>query len=166
MNTLNACLTSLVISFSCLVSVASADESKTLSLICVVDESSGYNWRNKSWVHSTFKPLTYIVEKMPQTSVGCADRQARIAPSGNNLLGCYAIKEVGKKPLWSQLCEEWRSESGVVVRVDCSFGGFDSFEAQIDGPFVLTRTYGAFVELDGKRDSLVLEVGKCSEIAR
>jgi hypothetical protein len=56
-------------------------------------------------------------------------------------LGCYELKEVGEKDAPADVCKErWHKiESGyVLLEVNCL--GFANYRAEVDGPFVLTRT--------------------------
>jgi hypothetical protein len=89
------------------------------------------------------------------------------APEWGKSWGCYELKEIGQKEekvLTDGCIERWdrRNEGYVLKDVICE--GFSHYRAEIDGPFVLTRAYGIFTSGE-QRDSMVLQIGKCSSLA-
>lgn len=149
-------------------------------MLCVTDASTGFNWVSGRWVQTNFFNKQYVVSKVPpESSFGASRCGASIANRQTEPIfaedvtlayawGCYDIPEVGDEPgiAIAEPCQEqWqRSIDGSVTlsALWCTESGFSRFQLRTNGPFVLTRTYAAFAANNESRDSLVLQVGRCS----
>lgn len=152
------------------------DAQKPFSMLCVAEQGTGFNWKNDDWVQTSYKLETYIINKLDGQDRMCwfvgGERGEFSRPvvrddlgKGGYSKGCYLLKEIGKKSgtLVADRCQEsWIDKNGELVlgTIFCE-GTFFDYKAQIDGAFILTRTYGVLMR--GKqKDSVTLQIGKCS----
>ena len=126
------------------------DMQTKFSMLCVAEKGTGFNWERNDWVQSNYKPYSYIVTKVGPQGYAVIVRICRsqfhpLSTPWAKSLGCYELKEVGEKDTPANLCKErWnKTESGYVL-LDVNCLGFTNYRAEVDGPFVLTRTYGIF----------------------
>jgi hypothetical protein len=142
------------------------DQNTLFSMLCVVEESTGFNWSGTSWTTTTFKPQNYIVSKLARaTKPYCEESLWNERLKSEHVdarFGCYVLKDVGDERGIPRVCRElW--VGGALRTIDCTIGGFESYRAMLDGPFVYTRMYAPLFLKDEKRkDSVVISIGKCS----
>ena len=97
---------------------AEITDSRPFSLRCVEEKSTGFNWVNKEWVQTNFKPSSYILSKLEPTSEPCEDFQNELSPSierhtSMKTTGCYMLKQVGEKDSLGDVCREsWMEKNG------------------------------------------------------
>jgi hypothetical protein len=149
------------------------DAQRLFSLMCLTEEATGFDWENDAWVTKRFAPTNYVLTKHGTEDKDC-QWEGRFSysitppPLGGDLgesTGGYVLKPVGDKDNITNftVCKErWKKDGSVFVLQDITCLGWANIRAEPDGPFVLTRTYGAFVP---EHDSLVLQIGKCSLVS-
>ena len=157
------------------------DSAKQFTAICKADQTIGFNWENSEWVHSIYKSKTYIISKLyGQKDSRCLAYKAdEITPlvifptSGQKMgfsQGCYVFQEIGEppEPLGSVCSERWVGDSNRSTLQHVICAGQRSgvnLEFDIDGQFVHTYTESLFsLPIDGQKDSIILDIGKCSHI--
>lgn len=150
------------------------DQGKSFSMLCVAEKGTGFNWDKNDWQQANYKPYTYVISKLvgDDSESKCFTRlrgenvAALITPTGDTSgrsKGCYVLKEIGEAVTLGNVCTEFwdkRGASYLLKEVTCT-GGFEEYRARVDGPFVVTRTYAVFATVD-PRDSVILQIGKCS----
>lgn len=142
--------------------------------VCVAEESIGYNWRNGRWVRATY-PVgerflvqkldvdTYRTKPLLEQPILCFKGLTDISKSIYEDHGCYLVKEFGspKTTIYGEVCTEY-FDGKKPIKIVCK-----SMTLLPDGSFVSSPEY-ADVSQDppgGRKDSLVLSVGRCSRLA-
>ena len=141
----------------------------------VAEKGTGFVWEKNDWVQTNFQAQPYVLKLEPDNKictlfwgVGAAYFSQPITPDGaggGSSKGCYELKEVGRKNSHDvpNTCDErWSNPNGTgYVLRDVICRGFADFRAEVDGRFVLTRTYGLWNEGE-QRDAMMLLFGECS----
>lgn len=145
------------------------------TLLCEGTKATGFNWRNGSFEETRFKPARYLVTSRPEN--GCAETrgpQPVVSVMGVDWFFqrkiCLNIREFGEeyRPALSDDCTEYyvKRDGGFWNRTfDCK-GLFSNIKGEFNGHFrrFSDTTVGANPK-DDYRDSLLIEVGKCSVIS-
>jgi hypothetical protein len=156
------------------------DKNEHFNILCVEENSTGFNWGNGNWKQRNFKNNKYLAQKLkienptdtpgkkPESGV-CFDSIQYRQESKNNTYdvswGCYNIRAIGSTfyPYNSEVCREiWeKPESGTkyLLRVFCNDLYFNP-----NGWFHRASLHGATGNKpkDDYKDSLVISVGKCT----
>lgn len=147
---------------------------QALTVLCVEEGSTGFNWRNGDWVQTNYHLDQFIMKDVsedPELGKFCS-----VEPPTEDDYGivkgtrCFNQTEVGDEPspFGSSHCRVYYKPDMKTVRTVYCEGGYAEVNFQAPGEFVSTRTYSApDVEMGAadSRDSLVISVGKCSVIA-
>lgn len=158
--------------------LAFAQPALAATSLCVEEQSSGYVWRDGTWLPATYSHDSYIVKPiMPDDPLGYGCHN-RIKANGHpteadpgavfmQVYGCYTAYLVGDAPSEfdvSMCMQYWHS--GVLTVISCASEGAARYEFEPNGEFLYHRTYAVRVSrtTNAERDSLVLSVGKCSVI--
>lgn len=157
---------------------AGAERQPAKKLLCVVDQSTGFNWKDGQWMRVSFARKSYIIirrdpsvfdaacdvaaewsthEKVDWTSSkDLPDRVIRPA--------CYEISTVGEKASTStSLCQLHTLKNGGADIVECDGGNMEPFTAQAGGGFVISSVYGVFGT--APHNSVHVSIGSCSDIS-
>jgi len=152
------------------------------SILCIDDDATGYNWRNKKWVQTNFKEGSrYIVKKIEvEKYINRNDRGKNkillcndpkvwdISENGKKFTGsvdaCYEIKSMGNEANFmdSRMCSEWW-EDGKLDKISCR-DHTPQLYFQPDGSFIRFPWHTDVSKLTEKKDSLAISVGSCSII--
>ncbi len=157
------------------------DEKDFYSLICSVEESVGFNWKNSKWIFTKFYPNKYIVKKLkvekfepgnkeiPKSGLCWNEMQFNeplIFDNKKFIYGCYNVREHGTEfyPTSSKKCfEEWEKVGTKykLKKVVC-----EDFKFNPNGWF-----HSSFIHdniennpKDNYKDSIGVEYGKCSNL--
>lgn len=141
---------------------------ETYSLICTVNQSSGFNWRAGQWVPVRFKAKSYLVTR--QSTNICLSKKIealRLDDTFSWRGACINLREIGEKYFASSSasCTEFYiNRSGAwSTSISC----YDSnLVAQFnpDGWFHLASIHGdlSSTPKSDYKDSQYVEIGKCS----
>ena len=168
--------------------LAAMDESILLfpaaSILCVEEQATGFDWKNKAWSQKNFRPDTKLVIRKlePQTYKDAYTRSKsknlllcedpKVAPSTNAKKGklsgfvtaCYEIKPMGQEPdilSYGPCIENW--SEGLLQNVSCG-NHYTPTYFHPDGAYI-TYPWHADIRRDvDKKDSLLISVGSCSRI--
>lgn len=147
------------------------------SVLCIEEQSVGFNWENKQWVPKNFKGKTLMVSRIaadkyinakdkPVDIVSCVDKRADDRNLGVVTLvnACYTMVPVGKMPnfLDAQMCTEFW-EGNKLSRVTCE-NHSSKFSFEPAGGFIKHPWHMDVHLTDAKKDSLTVGVGQCSPI--
>jgi hypothetical protein len=176
------------------VSVANAeitDTNEKFTLLCKVEKSTGFNWKKGDWYQTNFKAgEMYIIKKHDKPlSIDSPDyvyesgvknsscRYGQEKDGYSNIDGCYSIKEIGEKSKPYTICREYWPKGKQLKKISCNFLGSEwdispnewfhrtTVLADLDSePQGYTDRSGVVLIPPGQKDSLVLSVGRCSEI--
>ena len=166
---------------------ASTDQANFLrfppsSILCIDDDVTGYNWRNKKWVQTNFtEGSRYIIKKIEiekyinrnyrakNKILFCNDPKVwDISENGKKFTGsveaCYEIKSMGNEANFmdSRMCSEWW-EDGKLEKISCQ-SHTPQLYFQPDGSFIRFPWHTDVSKPTEKKDSLVISVGSCSVI--
>lgn len=151
--------------------------------LCEETASTGFNWKNGTWVQVNFKPEKYIVRKVSNAEDRPKLEQyeydgCQYSKRGNDLNvdsavaqydGCYGVANVGEKPSF-EWCRETYGQVGgawVVLNITCS--GSTNFYFAPDALFYRSSLHGDVTlkpisPLLADKPSLALSHGKCTVI--
>lgn len=139
------------------------------SLLCEGEQATGFNWVNGQWVKTNYKPDRYLIIQSLENECYFGVRPDRTLKGESILFSrevCLNIREVGKefRPKQSEKCTEFYVEADGKWRRQFSCDGFiHNIEGNFEGSF--RRIAGSNLHDDvPKKDSMVLEVGRCSRI--
>jgi hypothetical protein len=157
----------------CSAVAAQISDGRSFTLLCSTEVAGGFNWVDDHWEQARYKQSAYILRKKDTAKDdNCFYGRLKSSPPGpyddlgfSSGKSCYSIGEVGEQPS-ETLCEEdWWKDEGL-HRITCSALNVQRLEVGLSSEeitFVETRTYSVFMKPEnGKRDSMVLEIGKCS----
>jgi hypothetical protein len=168
----------LLIALAAPASIAATSSSKIqpFTSLCIVEQSTGFNWKVDHWERASFKPdQKTIVRKVDITSNEAkSDREKQVRCEkefqydegfGSVLnKACYLVKEYGKKPLPydAEMCVE-AFQNGVLKEIEC-----DKFKFVPDGEFIRHSKMEDISSspAGGTKDSIFIEVGKCSQLEK
>lgn len=147
------------------------------SVLCIEEQSTGFNWENMRWVRKNFNGQTLIISRVPSEKymsekTKAAEFMLCKDKSGDNSVyekislihACYTMVQVGNKPnfLDSQMCvETWEGNS--LKRVSCE-DHMSKFAFEPAGGFIKQPWHMDVRSTETSKDSLALGVGKCSPI--
>ena len=139
------------------------------SLLCEGEQATGFNWRSKNWVKTNFKTSRYLVTNKPENECIFApviDRELQGEDKFFSRDACLNIREFGEdyNPRLSEKCTEVYVKKDKVWRRQFSCDGlFSDIWGNFNGGFRRISDSTVHDDVD-KKDSMVLEVGKCSHI--
>jgi hypothetical protein len=168
-------------------SVTAMDERMLLvptgSVLCVEEQATGFNWKNKAWSQADFKPSTkFLIRKLdpetykdPETRRNakkfflCEDpKVTELVMEEKKLSGfvnaCYEIKELGEEPnlfSYRSCIESWTK--GRLDSISCSNHSSPT-NFHPNGAYIKFPWHQNIQKDAAKKDSLVLSVGSCSRI--
>jgi hypothetical protein len=160
------------------------------SVLCVEEEATGFNWRNKAWTQTNFRPdKKFVVRKLdPETYKDAPTRRASgygsggVAfckdpdifptpydlPKNRKFSGmievCYEIKDMGSEAssVSRQSCyEDW--DEGRLTQISCNNHNPQAY-FHPDGAYIRYPWHTDIDKNADKKDSLTLSVGSCSKI--
>lgn len=153
--------------------------------LCIEEAATGFNWENGSWIHANYRPdKRYLIQRIPAEKIkqgdgnniphlSCvlsSDNPLEIRRIGNHIFtnGCYNIRKQGEKlsGLSSKICsEQWID--GDLQKITCE-RNFQSTSFLPDGNYIMLPWHSdvSINPKDGRQDSLILSVGKCSIISQ
>lgn len=156
----------------------------TGSVLCVEEQATGFNWKNKAWSQADFIPSTkFVIRKLePQTYkdadtrfksknfILCDDPKVTPFPNAKKgklsglVTACYEIKRMGEEPNlfdYRSCTEEW--SEGRLDRVSCDDHGRPTY-FHPDGAYIAYPWHSDIRKDVDKKDSLLLSIGSCSRI--
>lgn len=136
-------------------------------LYCKGDKSIGFNWVNNKWEETRFYPTDHIVSKLKTNS--CLEFYAH-EPERSSVSSevCINIREMGEQyaPNLSGKCTEFIAPEGALwssyLKCEGLFTGI--FLTKPDGWFHRATVHSQLEPVNNNKDSLLIEVGKCSRI--
>lgn len=143
----------------------------TYSSLCTGSKATGFNWENNDWNQANFKPDSYILSVSPQNT--CFENFEKdvdvIAEVFLTRKVCMNIRDRTKdyNPKMSDVCSEYyvQDKSG---KWEISFSCHGIFTGDIagkfDGWFNKSILNSGFADVSKYKDSLVVEVGRCSRL--
>jgi hypothetical protein len=152
------------------------------STLCIQEDATGYNWQDKKWIQTNFKPTQkYIIKKIEiekyltekdrskNQLITCKNPSVMDFTSEGKKFSafvdtCYEIKRMGEKAaIWDyQMCSEyWRD--GRLEKISCRDHSAP-FYFEPDGAFIQFPWHTSLEKTNKEKDSLVLSVGSCSQI--
>jgi len=136
-------------------------DGRPFSLLCVAEQSGGFNWINDHWQQVLFKKATYLLKKVDDAN--CAPRKITTQSKFGLGKGCYTWAEIGQNSQMASPCDEMWGDKGLMYVDNCGVDNFKVFIKPDTVIFVHILDQGVFEEpTNGVRDSMVLEFGKCS----
>jgi hypothetical protein len=151
------------------------------STLCIQEDATGYNWQNKKWIQTNFKPTNkYIIKKIEIEKYSGKDRSKSqlitcknpsvidVTQEGKKFTGfvdtCYEIKRMGEKASLfdNQMCSEYWQD-GRLEKISCRDHS-SPFYFEPDGSFIQFPWHTSLGKTDNEKDSLALSVGSCSQI--
>lgn len=155
------------------ISAHAADMPDEYMLYCKGEKATGFDWRSKDWIETQFRASDYIVIKSKENF--CLDKINLQINTTKDIMhykqSCINIRAVGEKysPNLSSKCTEYYSDSTKNKWNDfLSCDGFGwskgNFATEFDGWFHKSSFHSNLLKESDYKDSLVLEVGKCSRI--
>jgi hypothetical protein len=154
------------------------------TVLCVTENATGFNWRDKKWVQANFKgDVKYLAIKVPlekyrdaesrrtEQSFLCKDpevhhwsKETNEKPFDGYVLACYQIKRMGSSGgfLDYGMCQEAWSK-GKLTKIFCDKHVSPMYFAP-DGAFIKYPWHSDIDPTQEKKDSLALAVGSCSTI--
>jgi hypothetical protein len=152
------------------------------SILCIDDDATGFNWKNKKWVQINFKAGDrYIARKIEVEKylkredrsknklLLCDDPQVvDLTEKGKQFSGmvdaCYEIKSMGRQADFfnSRSCSEWW-QNGLLESVSCQ-KHTPQLYFHPDGSFIRYPWHTNISKSAEEKDSLVLSVGTCSTV--
>jgi hypothetical protein len=150
--------------------------------LCIQEDATGYDWRNKKWIQTNFKPTQkYIIKKIEiEKYLTEKDRSKNqlflckhpsltdFTEDGKKFNAfvdtCYEIKKMGEKGtvLDHQMCSEYWKD-GRLEKISCQDHS-PQFYFEPDGSFIQFPWHTNLDNTNKEKDSLVLSVGSCSQI--
>ena len=172
-------------------SLAETDERLLLfpansSVLCIEEQATGFNWKNKAWVQSDYRPDgKFVIRKLnPETykdkdvrmtsknGFMCEDPKVFPVPLdlprkgkfSGFIYACYEIKEVGREAnfLSTRRCSEYWKE-GRLTEISCKDHSPQTY-FHPDGAYIRYPWHQDIDKYADKKDSLILSVGSCSKI--
>lgn len=151
-------------------SVHAADMPEQYTLYCKGEKAAGFDWTSNDWEKSSFKPSDYIVVKSPNNK--CFDVDGKMKEVAGVLRWkevCVNIREVGKEyqQYMSGKCTEYYpdpSRENENPSLGCKNIFQENFATSFNGWFHRAIVHGDVENRKYYKDSLAIEVGKCSQI--
>lgn len=148
-------------------SVHAADMPEQYTLYCKGEKATGFDWQSNDWVAMNFKPRDYIVIKSPNNQ--CPDVNAKANPQFvPNKEVCVNIREAGTNfNFLSRNCTEYYPSSLSPNKqpfLSCKHSLNESFATSFNGWFQRSYFHSVVASEIATKESLVIEVGKCSQI--
>jgi hypothetical protein len=151
------------------------------SILCIDDDATGFNWRNKKWVQTNFNSGSkFIIRKIEidkyikrddrskNNLLLCEDPNIWDVTQGKNkfsgsINACYEIKVMGEKgnALDSRSCSEWWQD-GRLEKISCRDHTPQTF-FKPDGSFI-RYPWHSDLSQSTEKASLHISVGTCSTI--
>lgn len=148
-------------------SAMAGDFPEEYTLYCKGDRSTGLNWSKDRWEETRFYPKDHIVAKWKTNScLEFVTKPPKRSVVSNEV--CVNIREPGQeyRPALSGKCTEFVAPQGAswsnFLVCDGLFTGY--FVTRIDGWFHRSSMHSQLDAFKDDKDSLVVEVGKCSQI--
>lgn len=167
---------------------ANAGENETLNLLpanttalCVSEQSTGFDWNDRKWVHKKFKGGDkYLAKKIsfekydtPEKKQSndlhlCEEPRVRGSTKSEQFFGfveaCYEIKEMGRKSdiLSRAMCDEMWVD-GKLKKISCE-RHTPHFYFLPEGAFIVYPWHSDIDQTKNSKDSLSIDVGICSKI--
>ncbi len=193
-------VTALLINLLLLSSVATAeitDVDEKFTLLCEVEKSTGFNWKNGDWYQTNFiTGEKYIIKKHDKPlSIDSPDyvyeggiknwkcQYGQGKDEYSNIDGCYSIKKFGEKSRIHNysICREYwlkdKQSKSLLKSISCIIVGTEWIispnewfhrnyvNSDLDSePQGYTDESGVVLIPPDQKDSLMLSVGRCSEI--
>jgi hypothetical protein len=151
-------------------SLHAADMPDQYTLYCKGEKATGFDWQSNDWVAVPFKTQDYIIMKSPNNKcVGFDEKVDEVVGVLRAKEVCINIREAGEeyKPYISGKCTEYYLDSSATKRpsslsCDNLFSG--NFSTSFNGWFHRSLFHGDVTSRSDYKDSLLIEVGKCSQI--
>ncbi len=152
-------------------SVHAADMPEQYTLYCKGEKATGFDWRANDWVEVTFKVKDYIIIKSENNK--CFEK---INGEVRDLYGlmhtksvCVNIREAGEeyKPEMSGKCEESYPDKPEIIWkpfLKCENLFTRNFVTSFNGWFHRSSVHADLANRSDYKDSLIIVVGKCSQI--
>jgi hypothetical protein len=152
-------------------SLHAADMPEQYTLYCKGEKATGFNWRANDWVEVTFNEKDYIIMKSANNT--CFEK---INGEVQSLFGfmhtkdvCINIREAGEeyKPSMSGKCQEFYPDKPEITwkpYLKCENLFVRNFVTSFNGWFHRSSVHGDVANRTDYKDSLIIEVGKCSQI--
>jgi hypothetical protein len=151
-------------------SLYAADMPEQYILYCKGEKATGFNWRANDWVEVTFNESDYIVVKSPNNKcVGFDEKVDEVVGVLRWKDVCVNIREAGKEyePYISGKCTEYYPDPSATKwtrSLSCDNLFSRNFSTSFNGWFHRSSVHGDVASRSDDKDSLVIEVGKCSQI--
>ena len=165
----------------------------SLRQLCVADDSTGFHWRSGAWKQVNFVKPKYVVSKTsypnvyPKASKDATNEEILLHvycttelrdqmeiddESFKSYRSCLKVQRVGEEKPQYFPCEEFHVQGSETRDWNVSFScagtvSQEKFHMRPNGHFHMGRIHGDLQESPkgGYKDSLVIDVGKCVEIA-
>lgn len=167
----NRVLTAVTLWVFSVTSVHASDMPDQYSLYCKGEKATGFNWRSNEWVETNFKMDDYIIIKSPNNKcMETIDSQVRTYSGVMHTKDvCVNIREAGKQymPNISGKCTEYYADASDTKWKDflsCDNIFEKNFATSFNGWFHRASVHSDLNIRSDYKDSLVIEVGKCSQI--
>ncbi len=155
----------------------------TLNVLCVAEQSTGFDWRGNKWSKSNFiANRKYIITKIPREKYGSMNLKIQnqiifceepkvldVTKAGESFSGwvsaCYQVKPMGEEShaaLDANQCDEWW-DKGRLKKISCQKHNPQLY-FHPDGSYIRYPWHSDIEKISDAKDSLALEVGSCSRI--
>lgn len=162
-------MTALIALLAAAAAALPADLPDSYTLLCQSEQSTGFDWSGGDWAKRNFKPETYLVKvgapnECSNVSTGKVKEYAGVVRFRTV---CGNLRKVGGTymPILSMKCDEGYStvEGNEPVILRCSSSS-ETFAGAPNGLFQHTSSHGQVARNPpkGYKDSLAIDVGKCS----
>ncbi|MFD3262720.1 hypothetical protein [Phenylobacterium ferrooxidans] len=137
------------------------------TLVCQVEQSTGYNWQAGNWSRTNFKPDSYIVQIGGENQCKSAVGTVTDYTSVKFREVCGNLRKIGSEYLKFMSMECLESYGNVpeqAPRIVQCHSSEETFAGAVDGWFHHTHIHGQVGARprNDEKDSLYVEVGKCS----
>lgn len=151
-------------------SVHAADMPDQYTLYCKGEKATGFDWQSNDWVAMNFKPQDYIVIKSPNNKCSNVNEKIKEIPKlVPTKEVCVNIREAGTDYIafLSRNCTEYYPNSlfpNTQPFLSCKHSLNESFATNFNGWFQRSHFHSVVASEIATKESLVIEVGKCSQI--
>lgn len=153
-------------------SIQAADMPDQYTLYCKGEQANGFNWLSNNWEKRSFKPSDYIIVKSQNNNCFLYKINREVVKNSAVMHTkdvCINIREAGEeyRPGESGKCTEYYSDSSDTKWSDylsCENIFQKNFVTKFNGWFHRSLVHSDLNNRSDYKDSLVIEVGKCSQI--
>lgn len=148
--------------------------------ICAEEISTGFNWENGAWHQANYPERNWIAKEISidhKLAIVCKADIERDGLSTEPVMdegfatsyGCFTFSVVGEEPGFGdvQRCLKYMDTSFLVISAECKNDIWMDVMFDLNGEFILNRTAALIMsEPDpaGQRDSIVMAIGKCTQV--